>query len=98
MSGSVEHTKYSNKENKMNKLETLTQLLKFLDCGEISGNCNSLLKVGQAYLIRTVTMAYTGKIEEIGEHEIRLSNACWIAGAQVSINALAVSCPISSRI
>jgi hypothetical protein len=63
----------------MNKLEQLAQLLKLIDCGETVSSCNSLLKVGQAYLIRTVTMAYTGKIEEIGEHEIRLSNACWIA-------------------
>ncbi len=63
----------------MNQIEKLLQLAKLLDCGEVGGSCNSLLKVGQSYLIRTVTMAYTGKIEEIGEHEIRLSNACWIA-------------------
>jgi hypothetical protein len=35
--------------------------------------------LGAAYLIRTVTMYYTGVIKEVYEHELVLSNAAWIA-------------------
>ena len=34
--------------------------------------------LGAAYLIRTVTMYYTGVIKEVYEHELVLSNAAWI--------------------
>lgn len=37
------------------------------------------LTVGNAVLIRTVTHYYTGKVEEIGEQEVLLSKAAWIA-------------------
>lgn len=39
----------------------------------------SLIEVGQCYLIRTVTMAYTGRVLEITDSEIRLGEAAWIA-------------------
>lgn len=35
-------------------------------------------ELGKAYFIRTVTMYYVGKIEWVGEHELKLSNAWWI--------------------
>lgn len=36
-------------------------------------------KLGSNYLIRTVTMIYTGKLEEVYEKELVLSSASWIA-------------------
>ena len=36
-------------------------------------------KVGTCYLIRTVTMAWTGRLVEVGEHELVLEDAAWIA-------------------
>ena len=36
------------------------------------------LTVGQAVFIRTVTMAYTGRIESITDTDIVLSDAAWI--------------------
>jgi hypothetical protein len=35
--------------------------------------------IGQAYLIRTVTMAWTGRLVFVGEHELVLEDAAWIA-------------------
>ena len=39
----------------------------------------TFLKVGQKVLIRTVTMIYAGEIKDIGEREILLTKASWIA-------------------
>lgn len=36
-------------------------------------------KIGKNYLIRTVTMIYTGKLKEIYDKELVLTNCCWIA-------------------
>ena len=36
-------------------------------------------KLGQNYHIRTVTMAYSGKLIWIGPHELVLSDCCWIS-------------------
>lgn len=47
-----------------------------------------MYKIGQAYLIRTVTMYYTGVLEEVGEQEIKLSKAAWIADTGRYHNAL----------
>ena len=35
--------------------------------------------IGQNYIIRTVTMILIGQVEAVGEHEIILYNASWIA-------------------
>jgi hypothetical protein len=35
-------------------------------------------KVGENYLIRTVTMIYTGKLLEVFPQELVISKACWI--------------------
>jgi hypothetical protein len=37
------------------------------------------IRVGTCYLIRTVTMHYTGRVEEVTDSFIRLSDAAWIA-------------------
>ena len=36
-------------------------------------------EVGENYLIRTVSMTNTGKLVQVTEHELVLSNAAWIA-------------------
>jgi hypothetical protein len=35
--------------------------------------------VGKNVFIRTVTMAHTGKLVKVTEHELVLEDACWIA-------------------
>lgn len=45
-------------------------------------------KVGENYLIRTVTMIQIGKLESIGDKELVLSNASWIADTDRFHNAL----------
>lgn len=35
--------------------------------------------IGQTYLIRTVTLYYTGKLVDVFEHEIVLEDAAWVA-------------------
>jgi hypothetical protein len=43
-------------------------------CAEVSP-----YKVGAAYLIRTVTHIYTGRVVRVGRHELVLTEAAWIA-------------------
>lgn len=68
------------KENNMD-LDNLTlgqiKSLKSL-FGDV-GNAEHPFEVGKLYLIRTVTMYYIGKLEWVGNMEIRLSSASWIA-------------------
>ena len=40
---------------------------------------NHPFKIGSNYLIRTVTMIYTGKLEAVYEKELVISSASWIA-------------------
>ena len=39
----------------------------------------TFLEIGKNYLIRTVTMIYTGKLVAVNKTELLLSNCCWIA-------------------
>jgi hypothetical protein len=43
-----------------------------------SDNNNSFVKKGSNYLIRTVTMIYTGKIEDENKESFLLSSCAWI--------------------
>lgn len=36
------------------------------------------IKVGESYLIRTVTFYYTGQVEKVTDSDIVLNNAAWI--------------------
>ena len=66
--------------------ETLIKLL----C-ELSDNKSPKttdLKVGRAYLIRTVTMMYTGRVVAINDFNISLEDAAWIADSGRYNNAL----------
>lgn len=40
---------------------------------------NHPFKIGKSYLIRTVTMIYTGRLEAVYEKELVISSAAWIA-------------------
>jgi len=40
---------------------------------------NHPFKIGKSYLIRTVTMIYTGKLEAVYDKELVISSAAWIA-------------------
>lgn len=45
-------------------------------------------EIGKSYLIRTVTHYLTGKLEEVGDKELVLSTAAWIADTGRFHNAL----------
>jgi len=36
-------------------------------------------KIGKNYMIRTVTMIYTGRLKQVFDKELVLTNCCWIA-------------------
>jgi len=38
----------------------------------------SFIEVGKIYLIRTVTMIYTGRVKALSDNEILLEEAAWI--------------------
>ncbi|MHC4704344.1 MAG: hypothetical protein ACYTFQ_27630 [Planctomycetota bacterium] len=40
---------------------------------------NTFLEIGEKYLIRTVTMIYTGEVKDIRDNEVLLTTAAWIA-------------------
>jgi hypothetical protein len=40
---------------------------------------NHPYKIGEKYLIRTVTMIYTGRLEAVYDQELVISDAAWIA-------------------
>ena len=46
--------------------------------GENKMKVNHPFKVGSNYLIRTVTMIYTGKLEAVYDKELVISSAAWI--------------------
>jgi hypothetical protein len=57
-------------------LKELTELLNLLKTGD---NKSHPFKIGQAYLIRTVTHYYTGRLTEVHNSEIVIEDAAWIA-------------------
>ena len=46
------------------------------------------IKIGEAYLIRTVTMMYTGRVCAITDFDLELEDAAWIADSGRYSNAL----------
>lgn len=65
----------------MSKFDDLTMKdIKELQC-LVGGNkeCPCPYKVGENYLIRTVTMIQIGRLESVGPQELVLSSAAWIA-------------------
>jgi len=67
----------------MNK-EALTKLLELLltaDQVPMPGSGSSPWKIGEKYLVRTVTMTLTGLLIWVGPQELEFDQACWIADA-----------------
>jgi len=57
---------------------SLKELLEIVGaCGK-TNNSHSF-KVGEAYLIRTVTMHYTGRVVNVTDSDVELTDAAWIA-------------------
>lgn len=58
----------------------LKQTIKELDTkmDDVASSNIHPYKIGTNYLIRTVTMIYTGKLEKVYEKELLISCACWI--------------------
>lgn len=40
---------------------------------------STAIKLGEAYILRTITMIYTGRVQSVSRHEIVLTDAAWIA-------------------
>jgi hypothetical protein len=59
--------------------EKVIELLCSLVKNESSQESDCSLEVGKCYLIRTVTMMYTGRLECITKEDFVLSDAAWIA-------------------
>ncbi len=53
--------------------------LKALFGSPLAASQEHRFKVGDAYLIRTVTMILLGRIEWVGDKEIEMSSASWVA-------------------
>ena len=53
--------------------------LKELLAARSGGGLSHSFEVGKAYLIRTVTLYYTGRITSITDSDLVLSDAAWIA-------------------
>lgn len=45
---------------------------------DLSTSEATFLQIGEKYLIRTVTMIYTGKLKAMSKHELLLECCCWI--------------------
>ena len=46
---------------------------------ESDSEVNPYMKIGETYFIRTVTQYFTGRLVWVGDKELVLKEACWIA-------------------
>ena len=70
---------YSHKGNPMSdKLEIVGRLLALLG-DDVAPSTDSPWRVGQCYMIRTVTMTWTGRLIRATSQELVLEDAAWIA-------------------
>lgn len=60
------------------EVEDLLKLIQLLDKKEIKKE-TKIYEVGKKYLIRTVTMTQVGKLKIIGDKELVLEDASWVA-------------------
>ena len=66
------------------KFDEVTKDMTVKEVREVAGmlngsQVNTAFQVGEKYLIRTVTLYYTGRLVEITPHELVLEDAAWIA-------------------
>ncbi len=72
-------------------IQQVTEVLRALSALDVTENRNitsTTLQVGKCYLIRTVTMMYTGRLVQITETDFLLEDAAWIADSGRYANAL----------
>lgn len=69
-------------------LGKIKELQSLISPGGGDTNDQGMWKVGQNYLIRTVTMILIGKLKAVGHSELLLSDAAWIADTGRFANAL----------
>lgn len=55
------------------------EICRMVENREAGGGKSHSLEVGKCYLIRTLTMMYTGRLTGITDSDIVLSDAAWIA-------------------
>jgi hypothetical protein len=55
---------------------------------ECSTSSETFFKVGENYLIRTVTMIYTGKIKRINDTQLLLEDAAWIPETETWVDCV----------
>lgn len=60
-------------------VKDLREIRQFFGNQKITKESSHPFKIGKAYFIRTVTMIVVGKLEEVHESELVLSDASWIA-------------------
>lgn len=70
------------KEMKFGEIQELAEQMRTL--GLVGGGVAQTLKsnpwkIGEKYLIRTVTQTYTGLLTAVHDTELELDKACWIA-------------------
>ena len=63
----------------MSKLDAILKIAQLVDDGPTESLPNHSLQVGKSYLIRTVTMHYTGRLVSVTDTDIVLEEAAWIA-------------------
>ena len=63
----------------LNETDIISLLNKALSPNPAAEQDSHSFEVGEAYLIRTVTMMYTGRITKITKSDIALGLAAWIA-------------------
>jgi hypothetical protein len=59
-------------------IKELKNIQSLLKGGRAKSESESPYQVGQAYLIRTVTLYYTGRVKRVTPKEIILEDAAWI--------------------
>lgn len=68
---------------------TLGQIKEISNLFSIKGDAdNHPYKIGKPYLIRTVTMTLSGRLKSVGDKELVLEEAAWIADTGRFSNAL----------
>jgi hypothetical protein len=66
---------------------TISQALDLVKSLESRGQSHSF-EIGKCYLIRTVTMHYTGRVVEVTDSDVVLEEAAWIADTGRYANCL----------
>jgi hypothetical protein len=57
----------------------ISELVTIANAVNLQKTSGTFLEIGKMYMIRTITMIYTGKVKDIRGKEILLENAAWIA-------------------